>query len=163
MAVAKRCPRCKAACEAGARICVGCGLNLQTGEELRVTVDEPETEPESVERGPNPALQFVALWFPGLFRPWLLVCMAVVCVLALGAAAMAAFFFALGAIFVTIMAGAVAFILYGQALGWLLTGEMQILTECLVEFNAGRWLVFFALLVGPMVGGLYALTIILGG
>jgi hypothetical protein len=148
-------------------ICVECGINLKTGERLETRVadeaaggsptgerdrgdGEDGVAPAPAAPDPWPWAERVGAIFPGLFRP-----LTVVLALVMGAVAAGLALLCLGVVgmapFTGITAGAVGLIAYAQGVAWLMTGEVSLLSNCLVEFDGNRWFVFFAFLAAPFV------------
>jgi hypothetical protein len=146
------CPLCGGSLALDAILCHRCGLNLQTGRRM----DEPEVAAREEEQEEPSALArtivFVGEWIPGLFMPGVLA-LSVLC-LAVGLALvwMCVFFFSLGAVISAFPMGAVALLCCAQGVAMFLGGQVAPLTELLLEFSGGKWLLFFLLLLGPFIG-----------
>ena len=126
-------------------------MNLRTGERMgtRFGGREREIEPEPDPFGP--ATMFFLDSFPGLFNPKIV---ALALLLAVISAAVAVVFLAiasLGAVFAAFAIGAVALIIWGQALAMILSGEIGFLSSCMIEFDAKRWCWFIIFIVAPVV------------
>lgn len=158
--LAPTCPGCRRTFEPDVRICTRCGIDLATGRRIEREPVE-ETPVPSEEPIPWYALPIAA--FPGVLVLRTLVGSIVLGVLALVCLGLFFFFLALGVLFTAVATGAVALILYGQALAWLMTGELNLLHEALTDFNGTQWTVWLAFLLAPGLVGLGLLAAIRAG
>ncbi|MHC4997263.1 MAG: hypothetical protein ACYTGQ_19700 [Planctomycetota bacterium] len=154
MPLTNECPKCHQMYGSHIKICVPCGINLETGEPMGPVEElepEVEVEPTAAQRYRVLAYQFVCAYFPGVMRPWLLVLS--LCVAAVG----------VGAIYVglkvfveytEIVSGSAALgfgvVIYAQALSWLFMGEMGLLIDGMVEFDAIHWNMFLFGILAPV-------------
>jgi hypothetical protein len=126
-------------------ICVECGIDLRSGDEIKAG-DDPEESLTPLQKG----VAFIASLVPGLFRPAL--AMASVVVMAIGLLVMA-FAISLSAV-VPLSAfpiGAAGLIVYAHGVSWLLGGWCGFLNSTLAELDARRWVLFFVILWAPIV------------
>jgi len=144
-----RCPFCGTVYDEPFAICVHCGMDRRTGrmhEPTRVEEDDEESKPPKSLR----VAAWIAEYFPGLFRPLVLISAII-----LAAAGLAITVFGLVLTFglFVIITGIIATILgsmiYAQAVAWILWGELGMLTDQLTEFDETRWALFFTGLLTP--------------
>jgi len=147
----KFCPQCGNKLEPEAVICVECGHHFLARGQLQTSAEPAEHIPEDDNDSPGFVLELLGAFVPGLFSLKVIICAFIACIIALGLLAMTLFFLMLGAIFVTLMAGAVTLIVYATAVSWVLSGEVAMLTDSLLELDSRRWLLFFALVFGPII------------
>ncbi|MEK7467974.1 MAG: hypothetical protein AAB074_11210 [Planctomycetota bacterium] len=140
------CPNCAVNWPADTVLCVRCGLNLQTGE----NVAPPTPAAAEAEQEPETRLERFAARFPGLFRPKTLVASLIVLALAGGCFVLCVILMSMGVVMTAATAGGVGLILYAQAVAWVLTGEIQLLVEAMTEFDGPRWNAFFLALAIPL-------------
>jgi len=136
------CWKCRTQYPPEVESCVRCGVQLKAAP----LMEDPEPPPEQFS-----ARERFFGRFPGLLRPGL---MGVACFVT--AAAFALFYYALimlkmGVIFGAVGTGAVALVIYAQALTWVMMGEFLILHSALLDFNARDYPIFFALLFAPFL------------
>jgi hypothetical protein len=142
----------------GAVICVNCGLNLKTGalvatragEEAPPEVGDDEDE-EAPPSAPMRAVMVVAEYLPGLLRPLVLIASAIVGVVGLGILVFGLALFGMGALISAFAVAAAGVVVYAHGVAWLIDGEVGWLPEVLVDFEGGRWPLFFVLVLGPLV------------
>ena len=156
--VVKPCPHCGAELDELAVMCHACGYNFHTGQVPPPPPAPTVFEPPPPEEPPSflfQAVQVVAEYLPGLFRPKILVLSIIVTLVALVFLGFCAFLAALGALIEAGMVGAPGLILYGQAIAMMLAGETGYLQELLPELDGRRWLIFFVLLLSPWISLYY--------
>lgn len=149
------CKSCGTPYDASARICVRCGIDLRTGKPLRTSIGAPVPDADDEDDGPVTYTAWekfqmaVGAFVPGLFRPMLLiVSLLVVCVAMVGG------WFCLvllgfGTLFPAVAVGAVALIVYAQAVAWILIGRFELLHDALAEFDGRAWTLFAIIVWGP--------------
>lgn len=148
------CPECGQHYGPETLFCVSCGIHLLTGERIaREGADEPAEEPAL-----DPLWARALGLVPGLFSARVLVYSGISLTLALVCAVLCLFFAGIGAIMIAASAGAAGMILYAQAVAMILTGEVQLLSTALADFDGTRWSAFFFAVAVPFSG---VLTLIL--
>lgn len=125
-------------------ICVECGIDLRSGDEIKAG-DDPEEPLTPLQK----CAVFIGKLMPGLFRPAL--AMASVGVMVIGLFVMAfaismAVLISLGAFAI----GGAGVIVYAHGISWLLGGEFGFLSSTLAELDAKRWVLFFVILWAPI-------------
>jgi hypothetical protein len=147
------CWKCKTTYDPQVAVCLKCGVNLITGEELAVESkeEEPLTFPERVFR-------WIADCFPGLLRPKMWLPALLMACLALAVMWLCLFVFSMGAVLSAFPIGAMALIIYAQAVVWLITGQFWLLHTALTEFQGRHWSIFVLLVLGPLVVGILLLS-----
>ena len=148
------CPSCRAACEPDAVVCVRCGTDLKSGRrmDIRVYVNRGASADDTGEAPYGWFVTALAEYVPGLFRPLVFALSLALCVLALALAGVTLFlFFGMGVVFEALITGAVGLMAYGTGLAWMLTGELGLLTSCLMEFDGKRWMIFAVLILAPVL------------
>ena len=138
-------------------VCTDCGIDLRTGKEVGSSTDD-EPDLSRALRG----VVFVANWMPGLFRPVVLVCSIIMCLVGLAVIAFAMGLLGFGVVLSSVSIGAAGLIVYGHGLSWLLAGEFGFLSSTLVELDGKQWFTFFVLLLAPMVIGIVCLKCAVG-
>jgi streptogramin lyase len=130
-------------------VCVKCGINLVTGKELAMALGQEQDEaPAGV--GAR-VLGWLGDSLPGLFRPKIVVCAAVLAVVAAGLVALALVFVMLGGPISAFAVGALGLVAYAQALAWLINGEFALLSAAMTEFRGKDWSNFAFLTMLPIV------------
>jgi hypothetical protein len=147
----EKCPRCGAPLAPGAAICVNCGLHLASGQSYQTWVEAPRDD--EIGGGPPAPLRLAAEYFPGLFRPVVLLLSVVAVLVAAAVAWLSLFVFMMGAVLSAFPIGAVAVIAWGQAVAWMLHGHLSMLAECLSEFDSSKWTLFLVIFLAPFVSG----------
>ena len=150
------CWKCRSTFPEGVLVCVRCGVNLQTGEELaaKSAVEEyvPITPREKV-------LAFFADCMPGLFRPLVLLCSVLASLAGMGVIGMGLVVMNMGALLSGIPISACGLILHAQAVVWAITGQFWMLHVALVEFQNKHWGLFILLTLFPLAAGILALRL----
>ncbi len=151
---ASKCPECGSEYDTNVVICVRCGIDLRTGRALQMDSDPPAGETSSGEKRhclAMRALVFVGNLLPGMFRPGILVVSTLMVAAALVVFYFSMVFLLLGGVFTAVAMAAGGLILYGQAIAWMLTGGFGLLHEALADLDGSQWLMFFVLLLLPLV------------
>jgi hypothetical protein len=153
------CPRCQTPLDPAAIICHRCGVNLQTG---RMPADDAAEEPaenpeEAPQFEPMRLVDYVEAFLPGLFRLGILIRAIFFALAGLVAFAMCVVFAYFALVIEAPFVGGLGLILYAHAIAMLITGERGLPHELLAEFNGKQWLLFLALLVGPVIIAYFAL------
>ncbi|MBI2194834.1 MAG: hypothetical protein HYU36_22870 [Planctomycetes bacterium] len=182
MADEKPCPKCGRRYPPGVVICVPCGINLVTGEELRTQVPDLEKAEErngeecsesdasgESEEQPQPlsppmrVLECIGSALPGLFRPVVLLAAFVLLVVSAGLMGLGAVVIAFGAILSGISIAAMGLLAYAQAAVCLITGEIWLIHDALAEFESRAWTLLVFFLALPFIAAfvLYRLGIVL--
>jgi len=144
MADTRHCWRCRTNYPPETVVCVRCGVNLVTGEEIA----QPEAEAPPL-TGMEKVHALIADLMPGLLRPRVWVPVILLCVVALGVLGLGWLMFTWGAALTAIAIMAAGFIIYAQAMVWLMTGQFWFMTSALAEFQSQHWPIFFLLTFGP--------------
>jgi hypothetical protein len=159
----RRCPVCETDYAPGVLVCMDCGVNLVTGQQYAMSVEHAqrrarEWQEEDERSRPQPGrsmrtAMFVAEYFPGLFRPLVLVSAIALAVVGLG---IAVFGLVMLMGFLLILEGGMAITLgslaYGQAIALILMGEFEGLVGAMVDFDGIHWAIWFMLLMAPGAG-----------
>lgn len=141
----KCCRNCRYPLEPGAKFCVNCGFNMETGEllETRVATEEDDY---------GPARRFLVWLYdslPGLFNPITLVMFfasigATVFLLFIGL-----FIMSLGAFLSGIAVAAAGLMTYAQGLAFLATGRLEHLKTAFMNMEGRSWNAFVTLFFIP--------------
>ena len=141
-------------------ICLQCGLNRETGEraqtqvqtqpaqETPAPVEEEEDEEEELTTADRVTV-VIGEWAPGLFKPKVLIASTIVTLIGFALMWLTLYLIQQGTGMVAIMFAGFGLMVYSQALAWLLTGELQLLTDALADFDAYRWVLFLILCLTP--------------
>ena len=111
--------------------------------------------PEQTEEEESPGillgiLYWLGEYFPGFFRVGVLIASVVLVVLAIGTGILALAVGVFGAFIAAMFIGGFALLMYWTALAWLLTGEICMPVDALVDFNTTQWMLFVGLTVVPI-------------
>jgi hypothetical protein len=144
------------------RICVRCGVDLETGDEIGTLTGDAARGRSSGER----AVGLIGDWMPGLLRPGVIAASA-----AVGATGTALIAFAFGLLGLrqymnlatTALIGAPGIVVCAQAAAWMVAGRFAWLPEALAEFEGKHWALFFSLLTLPVVVVVGLLKLAAGG
>jgi len=147
---ARQCPSCGGYLAQGMVVCLNCGLNLDTGKRVATTTERAE-DAEEPPAPPTRAFLFVANLMPGLFRIKVLLLAVVMALAAFGVLGLGLFFMMLGVWLSAFAIAAGGVVIYGQAVAWLLDGELTLLSNALADFDGPKWWIFFGLLSVPLV------------
>jgi len=145
----RRCPRCSAIVASDAALCLRCGLSLSDAGAGPRPPGPPVEEAEE----PGPVLRFLewlAALVPGLFRPWILLAVVVLILLASGVMFFALFIIGLGALIEGFLIAGFGLMIYGEAMAVLVYGEMGFLHDILADIDARRLWLWFALVLAPV-------------
>jgi hypothetical protein len=145
-----KCWKCHKSFPPEVKVCISCGVDLETGEDL-ARRGIPEPDPEEIDPyRPRNAFQWVMMNLPGLFRPTILVGffgMAVIFVIL----EMLALLLLTNQVAMTAMTiGAVGLLAWAQGIIWLLVGRFTLLHEGLTEIRGSQWHLFFLLTFAPI-------------
>jgi hypothetical protein len=139
------CWKCGEAYPEEVLICVKCGIDLRSGDEIK-TYEDSEEPLTPLQKG----AAFIGSLMPGLFRP--ILAMVSVAVMAIGLFVMALSVGMSGLVpLSSISIGAAGLIVYAHGISWLLGGECGFLSSTLAELDARRWVLFFVILWAPIV------------
>ena len=147
------CPDCGELMDPGARLCVSCGYSFDTGKkvEKHIPVYGEDFSPA------RKALCRVADMVPGLFRPLTLALFILSIIVALMIFSLDLILIGLGAILSGIMVASFSLVVYAHGVGWLLTGEIQMLRSAMVELTGSRWTAFLVIVFAPVATSLFFL------
>ena len=156
MNLPRNCPECGAIYDAEAVLCVRCGVDLKTGRRHRQTVHSSENDPPAEPPEPTPGAgaylwQFIRDYFPGFFRPMLLLVSLLVgalgmVILAMGIGITALF----GTVFTGVAICGVGFVLYLQGVAWIQGGDYSLLPDQMTDFDSNDWMIFILLWGAPL-------------
>ena len=152
MSATRHCWRCRTHYPADTLVCVRCGVNLLTGEDIA----KPDESAEVPLTGAAKLHALAADLMPGLLRPRIWAPVIALFAVAVGVALLG-WNFMMGAPLSAISIMAVGFILYAQAVVWLMTGQFWLLHAALAEFQSRHWPIFLLLTFGP---GVILLTLV---
>ena len=144
------CWKCHKTYPVGTKICITCGVDLTTGEDLafkgKPNPDQDEVDPYR----PRSARDWFTMSLPGLFQPMTLV----------GFFGMAGIFVVLEMLAMMMLSGhiiltavvvaAVGLIAWAQGIIFLLVGHFTLLHEGLTEIRGSQWHIFIVLTVAPV-------------
>jgi hypothetical protein len=133
------------------RICLDCSIDLATGEEIPAVICTEAPAPE--DRPPVPAgtwLRFGVLsCVPGLFSPAVLLLALMAEAVSVAVLAFSLLVLSTGGLFAGVLMAALALIVHGQAVAWLVAGRLATLADALVELDTVRWAFFLLLTFVP--------------
>jgi len=112
----------------------------------REVVEEEEPSPGWAER----TILVVGDWFPGLFRPLVLLAAVLAVLIGLGVMGLALFLLALGAVISAFPVGGMGLIIYAHGVAFLLTGQVALLHDSLADMESKKWTPFILLGLAPM-------------
>jgi len=146
-----RCPFCGEKCKPEDKFCVHCGSRLGAPSMgPREPILPQETEEEESHGTLRGILYWLGEYFPGLFRPGVLIGSVVLVVLAIGVGILAVVACLFGVLISGMFIGGFALILYWTALAWLLTGDICMPVDALTDFNGTQWTLFVVMTVLPI-------------
>lgn len=154
MPLEQQCPRCGQWYARTTRVCVPCGVDLQTGKPIAVRVDRDTEDDDADEGRPNPlrvAGAFTLACLPGLRRPTVMAMSLIVT--AVGVSLVLAGLIMLLSFFVLLsgmMMAGLGVLCYAQAVAWMIRGELALLNDCLVDFDGAQWNIFTLALLTPL-------------
>ena len=145
------CPECGEMVEPDARICVACGFNYDTGKKVEEHIPV-YGEDFSL---PRKILCWVADTLPGLFRPLTFALFILSIIVSLSIFFLGLFIISLGAMLSGIMIASFSLVVYAYGVGWMMTGEVQLLRSAMIELTGGRWTAFLVIVFGPVALGFF--------
>ena len=140
----KCCPRCQHLLEPGIIVCIKCGFNLRTGEQLETKVRKHDDTPWWLK-----FLRFTYDVMPGIFRPLIIVAFIMCVILTFVLVWLGLFIMGLGAVFSGIAICSAALMVYAQGVAFLLADEIQALKSALVDFTERQMWAFVIMVFGP--------------
>ncbi|MFA6294513.1 MAG: hypothetical protein WC637_22165 [Victivallales bacterium] len=140
----KCCPRCQHLLEPGIVVCIKCGFNLKTGDQLETKIHIQDDTPWWLK-----SLRFVYDVMPGIFRPLTIVAFILCLILTFVLIWIGLFIMGFGAVLSGFSILSVALMLHAQGVAFLLAGEIQALKSALVEFTERQMWAFALLVFGP--------------
>jgi len=149
------CPRCSARVERNDKFCSRCGLRMDSA---------GGPAPHETDGADEPGLLFhlvesLAALIPGLFRPWVLLAIVLLTLLAIGVILFSVFVITLGALIEGFFVAGFGLMIYGQAMALLVYGEMGLLHDILADLDARRVWLWLVLTLAPVAGFLLLLRI----
>ena len=141
------CPECDNNVEPDVRICLECGYNFDSGRKVgkHIPVYGEDFTPQ------KKMIDAVVDFIPGLFRPLVFLAFCTSVLIALFIIWMGLFILSLGALATCIYFSICALIVYAHGVGFLLSGEVSMLRNALVEIDGAKWTFFFIMVFGPPV------------
>ncbi len=145
--VAVLCHECKGTIPPDVRICTNCGFSFDTGKkvEQRIPVYGEDQPPW------KKALDATADFIPGLFKIHILLLFFASIAIALYLNYFGLILLALGAMITCILIAACSLFVYAHGVGFLMTGEVQMLQNAMAELTGLRWSFFLFLVFAPPV------------
>lgn len=140
----KCCPACQHLIEPGVVICMKCGLNLKTGEQLETQIHKHDNTPWWLK-----FLRFVYDVMPGIFRPLTIIAFILCLVLTFVLVWLGLFIISLGAFLSGIAICSAALMVHAQGVAFLLAGEIQALKSAVVDFTERQMYAFGLMVFGP--------------
>ena len=140
----KCCPRCQHLLEPGMLICIKCGYNLKTGEQLETRIHVHDDTPWWLK-----FLRFVYDVMPGIFRPLTIIAFVMCVILTFVLVWIGLLIMGFGAFLSGISICSVALMVYAQGVAFLLAGELQALKSALVDFTERQNYAFVLMVFGP--------------
>lgn len=140
----KCCPRCQQLLEPGIVVCIKCGYNLKTGEQIETQIHEHDDAPWWLK-----FLRFIYDVMPGIFRPLTIIAFILSIILTFVLVWIGLFIIGFGAIFSGITICSAALMVYAQGVTFLLAGEIQALKSALVDFTERQMWAFGLMVFGP--------------
>lgn len=151
---ARRCPGCGKEYALDTVVCTACGINLVTGHKFQAEVGEVEEQDfELVEDEPmsHRALQFFADRVPGVFNPMVLAMSILLGLVGLGILGFGmVVVLVMKAVFSAVAICGAGMVAWGQAMAWLVFGELTVAINAMVEFDEKKWTTFGILFFLPM-------------
>lgn len=155
MAEMRHCWKCHTDYPAETVVCVRCGVNLVTGEDLA-----SKSEPE--DPGPQGFVEHIADLAPGLLRPIVWIPSLLLAAGGWGVIAVGGMLIQSGVILSGVPVAALGLIMYAQAVVWMITGQFWLMHTALVEFHGRHWTIFAVAVFGPGVVFIVALKLLAG-
>ncbi len=153
----RRCRGCQTEYAADVFVCTNCGINLVTGEHYAMSVDHmterasarAASEGKDPPAGAKRLLIWTAEYFPGLFRPVVLLGSLVLAAVGLAVVGLGLALFLAGVLLGGTMILGAGCLAYAQAAAFILSGEFETLVSALVDFDGLQWTIWFMLLFTP--------------
>jgi hypothetical protein len=144
------CWKCRRSYPPEVKICVSCGVNLETGEDLNWKSDREPDPGEIDPYRPRNVFQWIQMTLPGLFHPFTLLGFGAMAII-FGVLEMLALLLLTNQVAMTaITVGAVGLIAWAQGVVFLLAGRFTMLHEGLTEIRGAQWHLFFLLTFLPI-------------
>ena len=138
------CPDCKNSVPFGDRICLNCGFNFDTGRKVEEHIPI-YGEDFSWSRK---VLDTVVDFIPGLFRIHIVLLFFASIAIALFLIYFGLILMAFGAVVTLIFMSVCALVVYAHGVGFMLTGEVQMLNSAMSELTGGHWTFFLVMVFG---------------
>lgn len=138
------CPDCENSVPPGDRICLNCGFNFDTGKKVEERLPV-YGEDFSLTRK---ALDAVVEFMPGLFRINIIILFCACIVAAFLMVYFSLIILAFGALMACILMSVCALVVYAHGVGFMLTGEVQLLNNAMTELTGGKWTFFLVAVFG---------------
>ena len=142
--VSASCPDCENSVSPGDRICLSCGFNFNTGRKVEEHVPVYGEDFSWFRK----TLNVVADFMPGLFRIHIFLMFVLCTAIALLLVYFGLVLLGFGGLVACVSLGVGALILYGHGVGFLLTGDLQLLNSAMVELTGARWTFFLIMVFG---------------
>lgn len=136
-------------------ICVRCGVNLETGEDLA-------PKEESEDPGPQGIVEHIGDLAPGLLKPIVWIPALLLALGGWGVIGLGGMLIQSGVVLSGFPVSAFGLILYAQAVVWMITGQFWLLHAALVEFQGRHWTIFVLAVFGPGIALILALKLLAG-
>jgi hypothetical protein len=154
----RHCWKCRADYPPETVVCVRCGINLATGEEI------PKQEPEEPPLTPwEKVVATVADLTPGLLRPIVWIPSLLLAAGGWGVIIMGGMLIQAGVILSGVPVAALGLIMYAQAAVWMIMGQFWLMHTALVEFQGRHWTIFAVAVFGPGIAFILVLKFLAGG
>lgn len=138
------CPRCQHLLDPGIVVCMKCGFNIKTGEQLETRIHIHDDTQWWLK-----FLRFVYDIMPGIFRPLVIISFVMCIILMVVLVWIGLLVMGFGAILSGIAICSVALMVYAQGVAFLLAGEIQALKSALVDFTGRQMYAFVLIVFGP--------------
>jgi hypothetical protein len=144
----RHCWKCRRDYPPETKVCVGCGVNLETGELLK---PEPTWEEIEEEHAPKTVGEWLGCYIPGLYRPLLILGCVAMALVALVLWGLSLVLLSQGVAITSVVVGAVGMIAWGQGVVFLLAGRFCILHDGLADLRGPQWQLLAFLVLLPLV------------
>jgi len=141
------CPDCSQEVAPGLRICITCGYNFDTGKKVEKHIPVYGEEFSAARRRLDEIVDFI----PGLFKVHTVLFFFASIILACIIMYLGLFLMGLGALLTCIFFAVCALIVYAHGVGFLMTGELQMLRSAMVELTGYRWSFFLFMVFSPPI------------